>query len=233
MTGFPPQKKTLVTSCGGPCGLSVGRYVNQHGILHSKCGWLARRPELHDCYRWGLRLPCSYHTWIPCQEPIDATGNVVIISVPSVWRAQAASNSSDLVEWPWICISNSPWKYIHVKYNFHKLSLEMLRLPWSWQTHTVPDWIIAPGLPAETWQFDSQNSVQTDEPDQAYPKMRERERDSQGCLHKFCFQAHGKKNVHDSVNVYSLSFIVFHDISIYVSTLCYLFPFNSNIPIGL
>lgn len=57
----------------------------------------------------------------------------------------------------------------------------------------VPDWIIAPGLPTETWQFDSQNSEQTDEPHQVYPKMRERERDSQGCLHKICFKPMAKK----------------------------------------
>lgn len=133
---------------------------------------------------------------IPCQEPIDATGNVVIISVPSVWRAQAASNSRDLVEWPWICISNSPWKYEHGKCNFHQLSLEMLRLPRSWQTHTVPDWIIAPGLPTETWQFDSQNSEQTDEPHQVYPKMREREREreiAKVAYTKFVFKPMAKK----------------------------------------
>lgn len=57
--------------------------------------------------------------------------------------------------------------------------------------------------------------IQTDEPHQVYPRGIER----QACLHKICFkmfQAHSQKN-HDSMKVYSLSFIVFHDTSIGVN----------------
>ena len=98
---------------------------------------------------------------------------------------------------------------------------------------TVPDPIIASGLPTETWDFDSQmqNTYDTVHPNwwtpsRLPPPRNERERET----YTKYVSSPWQKSVHDSMKVYSLSyFIIFYNISI-VSTLCYLFPFNSNIP---